>query len=154
MFAYVGGYTTPDRNGRGNGINVYRVDPVSGRWDHLQTVGGLENPSLFTLNRAGTRLYSVHGGRTLMSAFAIDRATGLLTLLNQVDCQGNNPVDSALDPTERFLVIANYGSGAVAVMPVGEDGQLHAGQPVDPVGGHTGPEPEGAGVLASACGDL
>jgi 6-phosphogluconolactonase (cycloisomerase 2 family) len=124
MFAYVGGYTTPDRDGRGNGINVYRVDPVSGRWDPVQTVGELENPSLFTLNRAGTRLYSVHGGRGIMSAFAIDRATGLLTLLNQVDCQGNNPVDSALDPTERFLVIANYGTGAVAVMPVADDGRL------------------------------
>ena len=30
MFAYVGGYTTPDRAGRGNGINVYRIDPASG----------------------------------------------------------------------------------------------------------------------------
>jgi 6-phosphogluconolactonase len=127
MFAYVGGYTTPDRNGRGEGITVYRVDPVSGGWSLIQTVGGLENPALFTLNRAGTRLYSVHGGRDLMSAFALDRQSGMLTLLNQMPCQGNNPVDSAFDPTERFLVIANYGSGAVAVMPVGEDGRL---QPV------------------------
>jgi 6-phosphogluconolactonase (cycloisomerase 2 family) len=142
MFAYVGGYTTPDRDGRGNGINVYRIDPVSGRWDHLQTVGGLENPSLFTLNRAGTRLYSVHGGRGLMSAFAIDRATGLLTLLNQVDCQGNNPVDSALDPTERFLVIANYGTGAVAVMPVGEDGQLLPVSQLIQLEGTLGPNPK------------
>jgi 6-phosphogluconolactonase len=124
MFAYVGGYTTPDRNGRGNGINVFRVDSVGGGWSHLQTVGGLENPALFTLTRDGTRLYSVHGGRNQMSAFAVDRATGMLTLLNQVDCGGNNPVDSALDPTERFLVIANYGTGAVAVMPLGEDGRL------------------------------
>ncbi len=93
MFAYVGGYTTADRDGRGNGINVFGVDPVGGAWTHLQHIGGLENPSLFTLNRAGTRLYSVHGGRNLVSAFAIDRASGALTLLNQVDCQGNNPVD-------------------------------------------------------------
>jgi 6-phosphogluconolactonase (cycloisomerase 2 family) len=127
MFAYIGGYTTPDRDGRGNGINVYRVDEVVGGWTHLQHVGGLENPSLFTLTRDGSRLYSVHGGRTLISAFAIDRQSGMLTLLNQVDCQGNNPVDSALDPTERFLVIANYGSGSVAVMPIGADGRL---QPV------------------------
>jgi 6-phosphogluconolactonase len=139
MFAYVGGYTTPDRDGRGNGINVYRVDPVSGGWDPVQTVGGLENPALFTLNRAGTRLYSVHGGRGVMSAFAIDRATGLLTLLNQVDCQGNNPVDSALDPTERFLVVANYGSGAVAVMPIGEDGRLLPVSQLIPLEGTPGP---------------
>jgi 6-phosphogluconolactonase len=127
MFAYVGGYTTPDRDGRGNGINVYRVDEVSGGWSHIQNVGGLENPALFTLTRDGTRLYSVHGGRNLLSGFAVDKQTGKLTLLNQVDCQGNNPVDSALDPTERFLVIANYGSGAVAVMPIDHNGHL---QPV------------------------
>ena len=40
MFAYVGGYTTPDRDGRGDGINVYRVDPVSGGWTHIQTWAG------------------------------------------------------------------------------------------------------------------
>jgi 6-phosphogluconolactonase len=142
MFAYVGGYTTPDRNGRGNGINVYRVDRVSGGWEPLQTVGGLENPALFTLTRDGTRLYSVHGGRDLMSAFAVNPTTGLLTLLNQVGCQGNNPVDSALDPTERFLVIANYGSGAVAVMPVGEDGRLQPVSQVIPLEGEPGPNPK------------
>jgi 6-phosphogluconolactonase len=142
MFAYVGGYTTPDRNGRGNGINVYRVDPVSGGWTHLQTVGGLENPALFTLTRDSTRLYSVHGGRTLMSAFAVDRRTGTLTLLNQVDCQGNNPVDSALDPTKRFLVIANYGSGAVAVMPIGENGDLQPVSQSIQLQGTPGPNPK------------
>jgi 6-phosphogluconolactonase len=141
MFAYVGGYTTPDRNGRGNGISVYRVDPVSGAWSPIQTVRGLENPSLFTLTRDGTRLYSVHGGRHLISAFAIDRHTGMLTLLSQMDCQGINPVDSALDPTERFLVIANYGTGAVAVMPIGEDGGLQPISQLVPLKGTPGPNP-------------
>lgn len=139
MFAYVGGYTTPDRNGRGNGINVYRVDPVNGAWSHIQTIGGLENPALFTLTRDSTRLYSVHGGRNLISAFAREKSTGKLTLLNQVDCQGNNPVDSALDPTERFLVVANYGTGAVAVMPVAADGRLLPVSQIVQLQGEPGP---------------
>jgi 6-phosphogluconolactonase len=141
MFAYVGGYTTPDRKGRGSGINVYRVDPVRGAWSLIQTVGDLENPSLFTLTRDGTRLYSVHGGRDQISAFAIDRQTGLLTLLNQVECHGRNPVDSALDPTERFLLVANYGTGAVAVMPVGEDGRLQPVIQLVALPGKPGPNP-------------
>ena len=141
MFAYIGGYTTPDRNGRGNGINVYRVDPLNGAWSHIQHVGGLENPALFTLTRDHTRLYCVHGGRNLMSAFAVDKA-GMLTLLNQVDCQGNNPVDSALDPTERFLVIANYGTGAVAVIPVGDNGQLLPVSQLVQLKGTPGPNPK------------
>jgi 6-phosphogluconolactonase (cycloisomerase 2 family) len=142
MFAYVGGYTTPDRDGRGNGINVYRIDPLSGGWTHVQIVGGLENPSLFTLNRSGTRLYSVHGGRNLVSAFAINRSSGMLTLLNQVDCQGSNPVDSAFDPTERFLVIGNYGSGSVAVMPVDDDGRLLPVSQLVTLEGTPGPDPK------------
>jgi 6-phosphogluconolactonase (cycloisomerase 2 family) len=142
MFAYVGGYTTPDRDGRGNGINVFRIDPVSGRWSHLQHVGGLENPSLFTLSRNGARLYSVHGGRTLVSAFAVDTQDGTLTLLNQINCAGSNPVDMALDPTERFLVIANYGSGTVAVLPVGGDGRLEPVSQLVTLMGEPGPDPK------------
>ncbi len=142
MFAYVGGYTTADRDGRGNGINVFSVDPVSGGWTHLQHVGGLENPSLFTLNRTNTRLYCVHGGRNLVSAFAIDRQTGTLSLLNQVDCQGNNPVNSALDPSEQFLVVANYGSGAVVVLPLDQVGKLLPPSQIVELVGTPGPNPK------------
>ena len=141
MFAYVGGYTTPDRDGRGNGVNVYRIDEVSGAWTHIQHIGGLENPSLFTLNRAMTRLWSVHGGRNLVSAFAIDRATGFLTLLNQQDCGGNNPVDAALDPTEQHLVVGNYGTGAVAVMPIAKDGRILPPVQSFSLEGTPGPDP-------------
>jgi 6-phosphogluconolactonase len=142
MFAYVGGYSTADRDGRGNGINVFRVDPLSGGWTHVQNVDGLENPSLFTLNRANTRLYTVHGGRKLVSAFAIDAQTGKLTLLNQVDCYGRNPVDSALDPSERFLVVANYGNGAVAVVPIDADGKLLTPTQSFTLEGTPGPDPK------------
>lgn len=141
MYAYTGGYTTPDRDGRGNGINVFNVDPVSGAWTHLQTVGGLENPALFTLTRDQTRLYAVHGARNLISAFSIDKGTGLLSRLNQVDCHGANPVDSALDPTERFLVVANYGTGAMAVIPLSEDGHLQPVSQVFTLAGTPGPDP-------------
>ena len=61
LFAYVGSYTTPERHGEGNGINVYRVDPRTGAFRHVQHLGGLENPSFLALNASGTRLYSVHG---------------------------------------------------------------------------------------------
>ena len=141
MFAYVGGYTTPDRDGRGNGINVYRIDGGSGEWTHLQNIGGLENPSLFTPNRAGTRLWSVHGGRNLISAFSIDPASRHLTLLNQMDCGGNNPVDTALDPTERHLIVANYGTGSVAVMPIADDGRAMPISQSFTLDGTPGPDP-------------
>jgi 6-phosphogluconolactonase len=141
MFAYVGCYTTPDRDGRGEGIRVYRVNNAGDQWTEIQCVGGLENPSLFTLRRDQSILYSVHGGRTLLSAFSVDRVSGRLTLLNQMDCQGNNPVDCALDPSERFLIVGNYGSGAVAVMPLEADGRLAPVSQLVTLTGTPGPDP-------------
>jgi 6-phosphogluconolactonase (cycloisomerase 2 family) len=141
MFAYVGGYTTKDRDGRGDGIHVYRVDTSSGAWTHVQHVASEENPSLFTLHPDRSVLYSVHGGRSHVSAFAIDRTTGHLRLLNRQDCGGNNPVDAALDATGRFLVVANYRSGAVAVLPLGPDGALQKVSQAFELEGTPGPDP-------------
>ena len=58
LFAYVGCYTTPERNGQGKGINVYRVDPRSGAFKHVQLLGGLENPSFLAVDKTGRFLYS------------------------------------------------------------------------------------------------
>jgi len=124
MFAYVGGYTTSDRDGRADGIHVYRFDDPAAAWTHVQLLRGLANPSLFTARSDRRVLYSVHGGRDHVSAFAIAPDTGSLTLLSQMPCQGNNPVDVALPADARHLVVANYGSGAVAVMPLEPDGRL------------------------------
>ena len=140
MRAYVGGYTTADRDGRGDGIHVYRIDPASGAWTEEQHIGGLENPSLFTLRRDNSVLYSVHGARKLVSAFRVDPDNGRLMLLNQLDSGGVNPVDSALDPTERLLIVPNYSSGNVAVMPLAEDGALQPVSQVFELPGTTGPD--------------
>src|SRR4051794_41122184 len=94
MFAYVGCYTTPDRDGKGNGINVYDMDPVSGAWTHIQLVDGPGNPSWLTLDQSQQHLYSVNGGNTFsqISAFAVDPAGGKLTYLNSQECGSPNPV--------------------------------------------------------------
>ncbi|MSP04973.1 MAG: lactonase family protein [Acetobacteraceae bacterium] len=140
MRAYVGGYTTADRDGRGNGIHVYRIDATSRAWVEEQHVSGFENPSLFTLRRDYSVLYSVHGARQLISAFRVNPENGQLNLLNQVDSGGVNPVDSALDPSERFLIVPNYGSGNVAVLPLAADGTLQAVAQVLVLPGTTGPD--------------
>ena len=51
MYAYVGSFTTALRKARGDGIHVYRADPATGAWTHVQHVGDLTNPSYLVVSR-------------------------------------------------------------------------------------------------------
>ncbi|MBX9945130.1 MAG: lactonase family protein [Reyranella sp.] len=139
LLAYVGSYTTPERNGRGNGINVYRVDRRSGAFTHLQHVGGLENPSFLAVDPSGRFLYAVHGDRSEATAFGIDQGTGRLDLINRQPTGGYNPVHLALDTTGSFLAVANYGSDSLVLLPVRMDGGLAPYSTLTTVTGTLGP---------------
>jgi 6-phosphogluconolactonase (cycloisomerase 2 family) len=139
MFAYVGCYTTAQRYARGDGIHIYRVDAEAGAWTHLDHVGGLVNPSFLTLSRDKRFLYSAHGDETYATAFAVDRETGKLTMLGRTETGGRNGVHLAIDPGGRFAIVANYGSGAVAVLPIRKDGSLDAPSQTVPLEGQPGP---------------
>ena len=138
-FAYVGSYTTPERNGQGNGINVYSVEPGTGAFRHVQHLGGLENPSFLVINASGTRLYSVHGDRSEVNAYTIDPETGRIAPLNRQPTGGWNPVHLAFDATGRFLAVCNYGSDTLAVFPVAGDGGLLPYRTLTTVTGTLGP---------------
>jgi 6-phosphogluconolactonase (cycloisomerase 2 family) len=124
LFAYVGCRTTKERGAHGEGINVYRVDTVSGKWAHVQLVQDLVNPSFLALDRTHNFLYSVHGDFSEVSAFRIDKPTGTLTFLNRQSTLGKNPVHLAVDPTNCFLIVGNYETGTIAVLRIGKDGSL------------------------------
>lgn len=142
MFAYVGCYTTEKRNGHGKGINVYRMDPVSGAWSHVQLVDDVVNPSFLAVDGSRRFLYSVHGDMTYATAFAIDGQTGRLTQLGRQETGGKNPVHLAVDPTNRFLVVSNYSSGSVAVLPINRDGSLASLSDLVELTGPLGPDPK------------
>jgi 6-phosphogluconolactonase (cycloisomerase 2 family) len=59
-----------------------------------------------------------------VSAFAIDGATGGLTLLNKVSSAGAGPAYMSLDARGRFAFVANYYGGSFVVLPIHEDGRL------------------------------
>lgn len=124
MFAYVGSFTTPDRNGRGDGINVFKVDAATGGWTHVQRIGGLENPSFLVTSADQRFLYAVHGGRDFATAFSLDAGTGAATLIGTASTGGLNGVRQDFDRSGRFMVVANYIAGNVAVLAVGCDGRL------------------------------
>lgn len=124
MFAYVGSRTTRERNARGDGISVYRVDTAQGSLEPVQVVRDLVNPSYLVLSRDGRFLYTVHGDEAEASAFAVDRDTGKLAFINRQSTQGRNPVHLALDPSGRQLVVTNHLGASLAVLPVAADGSL------------------------------
>jgi 6-phosphogluconolactonase (cycloisomerase 2 family) len=124
LFAYVGCRTTKERGARGEGINVYRVDTISGKWTHVQLVKDLVNPSFLAFDRKHNFLYSVHGDFSEVSAFLVDKPTGTLSFLNRQSTLGKNPVHLAVDPTNRFLIVGNYETGTIAVLPINKDGSL------------------------------
>jgi 6-phosphogluconolactonase len=141
MFVYVGCYTESPA-GKGEGIAVYRFDPDSGALSLLQTATSVPNPSFLALDASGRFLYAVNelkeGG---VSAFARDPGTGELTFLNRERSYGADPCYVSLDATGRYVLVANYTSGTIAALPVGEDGRLqHASSVVQHEGSSVNPD--------------
>jgi 6-phosphogluconolactonase (cycloisomerase 2 family) len=79
------------------------------------------------------------GSSGSVSAFAIDRATGLLTLLNTVSSGGLGPTYVSVHQSARHVLVANYGGGSVAVLPILADGRLGPATDVKTTTGVVGP---------------
>ena len=127
QLAFVGTYT----GGGSEGIYAFRFDPAIGVCTSPELAGRTENPSFIAMDRGGRFLYAVNevdtfGGEPsgAVSVFAIHPGSGKLTLLQQVSSLGAGPAHLALDRSGRFLMVANYNSGNVAVFPVKDDGRL------------------------------
>jgi 6-phosphogluconolactonase len=132
--------------GNGRGIHLFRVDRTTG----ATTAAGVHemgtSPSHLALNATGTRLYSANetdrageDKEGTVSAFAVGRADGKLEPLNTVRSGGAGPTYVSVHPSGRFLLVANYFGGSVAVLPVLGDGRLGAATDVKTDDGKVGP---------------
>jgi 6-phosphogluconolactonase len=139
MYAYVGSRTTRERNARGEGISVYRVDAASGALPLVQVVEDLVNPSYLALSNSGRFLYTVHGDRSEVSAFRVEPDSGRLDFLNRQSTEGRNPVHLALAPDERHLIVTNHLGASVVVLPIAADGSLGTVTQLLPFAGPLGP---------------
>jgi 6-phosphogluconolactonase len=161
LMAYVGTFSSPLGDvlptqvdlppGNGRGIHLFRVNRDTG----AMTPAGVErmgtSPSCLVLNDAGTRLYSSNEtdrieGSTLrdekegsVSAFAVHAADGQLRLLNTVRSGGDGPTYVSIHPSGKFLLVANYFGGSVAVLPILPDGRLSEPTDVERDQGKIGP---------------
>lgn len=144
---YIGTYT----DGESRGIYRYRLNTDTGALGSGALLAEADNPSFLTFNADGSHLYAVNE-LTLyeghpsgaVSAYAVDESSGGLTFLNQQSSRGGAPCHLSMDASGKWVLVANYVGGNVAVLPVASDGRLgeatavlqHEGQ-----GGH--PRQEG-----------
>ncbi len=142
---YVGTYT--EDGSKSKGIYAYRFDPETAEITPVGLAAETINPSFLAVDPNHRFLYAVNEVATFkgqksgaVSAFTIDRATGKLTLLNQVASKGADPCYITVDKTGKYVLVANYTGGSVTVFPVAEDGRLgeatafvqHTGQGANP----------------------
>jgi 6-phosphogluconolactonase (cycloisomerase 2 family) len=59
-----------------------------------------------------------------VTAFAVDQATGALKQLNVVDSGGSIPCFISVDPSGKYLLVADYTGGAYEVIRLKADGSL------------------------------
>lgn len=126
---YIGTYT--EEGSKSKGIYAYRFDPGTAELTSVGLAAETTNPSFLAVHPNHRFLYAVNEVGNYkaqksgaVSAFAIDRATGKLTLLNQVASKGADPCYITVDKSGKYVLVANYTGGSVAVLPVLEDGRL------------------------------
>ncbi len=156
LIAYVGTFSSPLKDvlptqvdlppGNGRGIHIFRVDRATGA---LTAAGVHEmgtSPSHLAVNAPGTHLYSANetdrqGDKKegTVTAFAIDPRDGSLKPLNTVRSGGAGPTYVSLHPSGKFLLVANYFGGSVAVLSVLADGKLGEATDVKVDEGKVGP---------------
>ena len=156
LMAYVGTFSSPLTDmpptqvdlppGNGRGFHLFEVDRANGALTPRGVYELGTSPSCLALNAAGTRLYSANetdrvgeAGEGTVSAFAIGRADGQLKLLNTVRSGGAGPTYVSVHPSGKFLLVANYFGGSVAVLPILPDGSLGVATDVKRDEGTLGP---------------
>ncbi|HZV59976.1 MAG TPA: lactonase family protein [Candidatus Eremiobacteraceae bacterium] len=127
-FAYLGTYTNKTTS---KGIYAYRFDAATGRLGAGALAAESTEPSFVTVLPGGKYLYAVNetddfeGKKSgVVNAYAIGSRTGKLTLLNQVASGGADPCYISIDKTGKYVLVANYTSGSIAVFPILPDGKL------------------------------
>jgi 6-phosphogluconolactonase len=144
LWTFFGTYTNTNKS---KGIYCYKLDLASGKLTSVGVTEGIKNPSFLAIHPSGNYLYAVSevadadgkpGGA--VTAFALNRKTGELKTLNHQSSEGAGPCHVSVDKTGKVALVANYGSGSIASLPIQGDGSLvkaataiqHEGSSVNP----------------------
>src|SRR6266404_2150435 len=138
---FVGTYTTKTES---KGIYQYEFDADTGKLTPKGVAAETPDPSWVAVHPGGKFLYEANeaGKASAVSAFATDAKSGKLTLLNQISSLGEDPCYLSFDKTGKYLLVANYRSGTIAVFPLLAEGRLGEHTALVKDQGATGPNKE------------
>lgn len=144
VLLYIGSYTN-----HGKGIYLFRMNPGDGSLTQLD-VFPTSNPSWIALHPNKKFLYAVNEDSPgSVSAFSV-QADGTLKFLNVVPSAGSSPAHLSVDPFGKNVLVANYSTGNVAVLPIQANGALqpavqvvsdmtYSGLPLGPINATSAP---------------
>jgi 6-phosphogluconolactonase len=120
---YIGTAGNPDADTAG--IYLCQFNTETGALTAPKLAGHVRRPSWITPHPNGKFLYACDemvdsGGKKSGGAigFAVDPSTMGLMKINEESSAGGGPCFVEVDPSGRTLLIANYGTGSVAALPV------------------------------------
>lgn len=127
---YIGTYTDGNQS---KGIYLMRLSPATGAMSIAGVAAETANPSFVALSPDGGTAFAVNeigevDGRPggTVTAFGRERATHGLAQLGVASTMGTAPCYVSTDQSGRFLFVANYSSGNVAMYPILPGGALGA----------------------------
>jgi len=137
-YLYIGTYTRKTSEG----IYVYQFNATTGDLKLMSIAKDIINPSFLAISADQQFLFSLGGSKVdSVNAFSIDKSTRHLTLLNSQSLAGSyGACYLQADQTGRWLIVGNYGSGSITVLPIQPNGMLgpvsqtiqHEGKSIDP----------------------
>lgn len=150
ILAWVGTYSALEvpecSGGRGRGIHLFELDPRTGALAERSVIPNDSNPAWLELDPSRKYLYSAnHIGNDgtnsgSVSAYSIDHSNGHLNLLNTVSSQGAGPAHLSVHPSGKYVLVANYAGGTLAVLPTRPNGELGPSTDVQRMEGPLGPK--------------
>ena len=134
ILAYAGTYSTAIDGGgnNGKGIQLFEMHPETGELRLIKLAAEARNASWLALDPAAQYLYAANeiadfaGKSGAVTAYEVDRANGNLRQLNIVSSEGAGPAHLSVEASGKYVFVANYAGGTVAVLPIQPTGTLGA----------------------------
>jgi 6-phosphogluconolactonase len=141
FLVFVGTYTDKTDS---KGIYAFEFDAATGKLTPKGLAAETSDPSWLVIHPNGKWAYAANesGKQSAISSFSIDTKSAKLTLLNKLPAVGEDPCYLSFDKTGKYLFVANYTSGNVAVFPILSDGKLGEHTAVIKDAGTLGPNKE------------